>query len=187
MFSNNKKGPQNTSVAQVYGRNNTHPIDKTHNSPTNTGSFLSVFAGFCRAALKKPSRFRVVVLAAGIAFATPAYASDATHLVTAEAKRQGVPVAFALKMARIESGVRCHNHNKKSSASGPLQVLRGTARGLGYRGDIRRASCATQTHYGMKHLAMCYRGAKGNQALAKRCHQVGISVLYGKKSKKGRR
>lgn len=118
---------------------------------------------------------------------TQAYATDATHLVTAEARKQGVPVAFALKMARIESGVRCHNHNKKSSASGPLQVLRGTARGLGYRGDIRRASCATQTHYGMKHLAMCYRGAKGNQALARRCHQVGISVLYGKKSKKRRR
>ena len=52
---------------------------------------------------------------------------------------------------------------------------------MGYRGDIRRASCATQTHYGMKHLAMCYRGAHGNQALAKRCHQQGVSALYRKK------
>ena len=123
-------------------------------------------------------------IAAFLALPIDAMAGDATGLVTAEARRQGVPVAFALKIARIESGIRCHNHNKKSSASGPLQVLRGTARAMGYRGDIRRASCATQTHYGMKHLAMCYRGAKGNQALAKRCHQVGISVLYGKKKRR---
>ena len=113
-----------------------------------------------------------------------AHAYDAAGYVTAEARRQGVPVGFALKMARIESGVKCHNHNKRSSASGPLQVLRGTARSLGYRGDIRRASCATQTHYGMKHLAMCYRGARGNQALAKKCHQVGVSVLYKKRKRK---
>lgn len=123
-------------------------------------------------------------IAGFLALPIDAIAGDATGLVTAEARRQGVPVAFALKMARIESGIHCNNHNKKSSATGPLQVLRGTARAMGYRGDIRRASCATQTHYGMKHLAMCYRGARGNQALAKRCHQVGISVLYGKKKRR---
>ena len=125
-----------------------------------------------------------VLIAAMTAGSVCAHAFDATGLVTAEARKQGVPVAFALRMAKIESGIRCHNHNKRSSASGPLQVLRGTARAMGYRGDIRRASCATQTHYGMKHLAMCYRGARGNQALAKRCHQVGISVLYGKKKRR---
>ena len=114
----------------------------------------------------------------------PAYAYDATGYVTAEARKQGVPVSFALKMARIESGVQCNNHNKKSSASGPLQILRGSARALGYKGDIRRASCGTQTHYGMKHLAMCYRAAKGNQALAKRCHQQGISAIYKKRKKR---
>lgn len=125
-------------------------------------------------------------IAGFLALPIDAMAGDATGLVTAEARKQGVPVAFALRMAKIESGIRCHNHNKKSSASGPLQVLRGTARAMGYQGDIRRASCATQTHYGMKHLAMCYRGARGNQALAKRCHQVGVSALYGKKHKKRR-
>jgi hypothetical protein len=126
----------------------------------------------------------LVLIAAMTAGSVLAHASDATRLVTSEARRQGVPVGFALKMAKIESGVRCHNHNKRSSASGPLQVLRGTARAMGYRGDIRRASCVTQTHYGMKHLAMCWRGARGNAALAKRCHQVGVSVLYGKKKRR---
>ena len=113
--------------------------------------------------------------------AASASAADATGLVRAEALRQGVPVSFALRMARLESGVRCHNHNRRSSASGPLQILRGSARALGYRGNIRHASCATQTHYGMKHLAMCYRAANGNQALAKKCHQRGISAIYKKR------
>lgn len=113
--------------------------------------------------------------------AASASAADATGLVRAEALRQGVPVSFALRMAHVESGVRCHNHNRRSTASGPLQILRGSARALGYRGNIRRASCATQTHYGMKHLAMCYRAAKGNQALAKKCHQQGISAVYKKR------
>ena len=113
--------------------------------------------------------------------AASASAADATGLVRAEALRQGVPVSFALRMAHVESGVRCHNHNRRSTASGPLQILRGSARALGYRGNIRQASCATQTHYGMKHLAMCYRAAKGNQALAKRCHQRGISAIYKKR------
>lgn len=129
--------------------------------------------------------FSAVVL--GFVTCSRAFAADATHIVKMEARKQGVPVTFALKMARIESGVRCGQRNPRSTASGPLQVLKGTARAMGYRGDIRRASCATQAHYGMKHLAMCYRGARGNQALAKRCHQVGVSVLYGKKFKKRRR
>jgi len=63
-------------------------------------------------------------------------------------------------------------------------VIRGTARAMGYKGDIRKASCATQTEYGMKALAMCWRAAKGSAALAKRCHQVGISAVYGKRKKR---
>lgn len=126
-----------------------------------------VFTGFC----------------AFLLFFTPSNAADATGYVTSAAKQHGVPVHFALKMARIESGVRCGQRNPKSTASGPLQVLKGTARAMGYKGDIRRASCVTQTHYGMKHLAMCWHGARGNAALAKRCHQVGVSVLYRKKGR----
>jgi soluble lytic murein transglycosylase-like protein len=128
---------------------------------------------------------RVLLGAIGVILAsTVAHAGDATSLVAAEARKQGVPVKFALYMAKIESGVQCGNHNRRSSATGPLQVLRGTARALGYRGDIRKASCAVQTHYGMKHLAMCYRAARGNQALAKRCHQQGISAIYKRKKRR---
>lgn len=112
---------------------------------------------------------------------TPAHASDASDYVRASARAHGVPVAFALRIAKAESGIQCGRRNPRSTASGPLQVLKGTARSLGYRGDIRRASCMTQTNYGMKHLALCWRGARGNASLAKLCHQRGVSVLYRKK------
>ena len=119
----------------------------------------------------------MMIAAALVALPIEAMASDATALVRAEAKRHGVPVAFALRVARAESGVQCGRRNPKSTASGPLQVLKGTARGLGYRGDIRRASCAVQTRYGMKHLAMCWLGAKGNARRAAACHYQGVSAL----------
>lgn len=155
----------------------------------NTGMMLvSGVAAVLRRKRRLRNTQRVLTLTLALAvvpnLAVSAFAADATALVSFEAKRQGVPVGFALKMARVESGVRCHNHNKRSTASGPLQILRGSARAMGYRGNIRKASCATQTHYGMKHLAMCYRAAKGNQALAKRCHQRGISAIYKKRKTK---
>jgi soluble lytic murein transglycosylase-like protein len=107
----------------------------------------------------------------------PATASDATALVTAAAKRHRVPVDLALRVGRAESGLQCHRHNK-SGASGPLQIMPSTARAMGYRGpSIRRASCAVQTEWGMRHLAMCYRGAKGDRRIAAACHYQGVSAL----------
>ena len=152
----------------VVGPPEGEPTIENNNLAARTGWLSSIVLVALLATAPEPS-------------ALPAAASDATHLVTSEARRQGVPVGFALKMAKIESGLRCHNHSRRSSASGPLQVLRGTARSLGYRGDIRRASCAMQTHYGMRHLAMCWRAAKGRPTLARRCHQQGISAVYGRR------
>lgn len=123
-----------------------------------------------------------IVGGALVCLSTSAAASDATSMVTSEARRQGVPVDFALRIARIESGVRCNNNSRSSSASGPLQITAPTARSLGFSGNIRKASCGTQVRYGMMHLAACYRGARGNRSVAHRCHQVGLSVVQ-----KGRR
>ena len=106
-----------------------------------------------------------------------AAASDATSLVVAAAKRHRVPVDLALRVGRAESGLQCHRHNK-SGASGPLQIMPSTARAMGYGGpSIRRASCAVQTEWGMRHLAMCYRGAKGDRRVAAACHYQGVSAL----------
>lgn len=129
---------------------------------------------------KERTMKHVAALAAGVLiFSQPGYAYDATKIVVASAHTHKVPVGFALRMAKAESGVKCHNNNRRSTASGPLQILAGSARALGYKGNIRKASCSTQTEYGMRHLAMCYKLARGNESLAKRCHQQGVSAIYG--------
>lgn len=104
--------------------------------------------------------------------------ADAKPLVVSSAKRHGVPVEFALRVAKVESGVKCGRVGR-AGERGPLQILPSTARGLGYK-NIRAASCATQTDAGMKHLAICWRKTKSKWRAAA-CHNQGISVAYGRK------
>jgi len=123
---------------------------------------------------------RVIIAVMALAIATSAaQAKDATGIVKQMASRHGVPQSFALRVARVESGVKCGRVGA-AGERGPLQVLPRTAAGLGYK-NIRKASCATQTSAGMKHLAICYRGARGNQFRAAACHNGGFGVLRWKR------
>lgn len=123
---------------------------------------------------------RVIVAVMALAIATSAaQAKDATVIVKQMASKHGVPQSFALRVARVESGVKCGRVGR-AGERGPLQVLPRTAAGLGYK-NIRKASCATQTSAGMKHLAICWRGAKGNQFRAAACHNGGFGVLKWKR------
>jgi soluble lytic murein transglycosylase-like protein len=123
---------------------------------------------------------RVIIAVMALAIATSAaQAADATGIVKQMASRHGVPQSFALRVARVESGVKCGRVGA-AGERGPLQVLPRTAAGLGYK-NIRKASCATQTSAGMKHLAICYRGARGNQFRAAACHNGGFGVLKWKR------
>ena len=123
---------------------------------------------------------KVIIAVMALAIATSAaQAADATGIVKQMASRHGVPQSFALRVARVESGVKCGRVGA-AGERGPLQVLPRTAAGLGYK-NIRKASCATQTSAGMKHLAICWRGAKGNQFRAAACHNGGFGVLKWKR------
>jgi soluble lytic murein transglycosylase-like protein len=113
------------------------------------------------------------------ALPTPAHATDATGLVKQMAARHGVPQSFALRVAKVESGVKCGRVGA-AGERGPLQILPRSARGLGYR-NIAKAGCAAQTSAGMKHLAMCWRKARGNQFRAAACHNGGPGVLQWKR------
>lgn len=110
---------------------------------------------------------------------SPATASDATGLVVQAARKHGVPIGFALRVARVESGIKCGRVGK-AGERGPLQILPRSAKGLGYR-NIARAGCAAQTSAGMKHLAACYRKAGGNLYRAAACHNGGPGVLRWKR------
>jgi soluble lytic murein transglycosylase-like protein len=123
---------------------------------------------------------RVIIAVMALAITTSAaQAADATVIVKQMASKHGVPQSFALRVARVESGVKCGRVGA-AGERGPLQVLPRTAAGLGYK-NIRKASCATQTSAGMKHLAICWRGAKGNQFRAAACHNGGFGVLKWKR------
>lgn len=119
---------------------------------------------------------RLFIAAAIVVTSTVTVFADARPLVISSAKRHGVPVEFALRVAKIESGIQCGRIGS-SGERGPLQVLPATARSLGYK-NIRAASCATQTDAGMKHLAICWHKTK-NKWRAAACHNQGISVAYG--------
>jgi len=123
---------------------------------------------------------RVIIAVMALAITTSAaQAKDATVIVKQMAHKHGVPQSFALRVARVESGVKCGRVGA-AGERGPLQVLPRTAAGLGYK-NIRSASCATQTSAGMKYLAICYRGARGNQFRAAACHNGGFGVLKWKR------
>lgn len=107
-------------------------------------------------------------------------ASSSQKLIAAEARRQGVPEGFALRIAKIESGQRCDAvgpRTRSGRAQGPLQIMPGSARALGHSGGPLN-NCGAGLHYGMKHLAMCYRLAGGNQPLAARCHLAGPGGMH---------
>ena len=120
-----------------------------------------------------------------IAMTTSVLASDATRLVEASARKHGLPVEFALQVAKKETGVQCGKVGS-SGERGPLQILPSTARQLGYK-NIRKASCAEQTDAGMAHLAECYRGVGGNRWYAAACHNQGFSAISGKVRKRAKR
>ena len=112
----------------------------------------------------------LLVLASGAASASP------RDLIAAEAERQGVPVTLALAVAWKESRHQCGavgRPTRGGRAQGPLQIMPGSARGLGHRGGPL-ANCADGLRFGMMHLARCYRLASGHHQRAWRCHETGF-------------
>lgn len=109
------------------------------------------------------------------------YSNDATNIVRMAAVRHHVPVDFALRVARHETGGKGGRCGLRGAAGevGPLQILPSTARAMGYRGVVG-ATCEAQTDAGMAHLAYCYRKT-ATQWLAAACHNQGVSVAYGRK------
>ena len=109
----------------------------------------------------------------------PRVKGAAPQLIAAEARRQNVPASLALRVAWVESRHRCNAVGPRTRigrGQGPLQIMPRSAAGLGHRGGPLN-NCGAGLHYGMKHLAMCYRLAGGNHALAARCHVAGPGGL----------
>ncbi len=73
-------------------------------------------------------------------------------MVTAEARRAGVPVAIAHAVVQVESGYRPHVRGA-AGEWGLGQIKCQTARGVGFSGDCRRlADPRTNLRYSMRYL-----------------------------------
>lgn len=95
-------------------------------------------------------------------------------MIKAVAPAQGVPVWFALRIAKVES-----NYNPKArGAAGELglyQLKCATARGLGFHGPCTTLlNPAVNIHYGLKHLALAIKRSDGNLRLAASKHNGGL-------------
>ena len=71
--------------------------------------------------------------------------------MTAAALRHNVPVGLAHGIVKIESGYNCHAHSR-SGATGIMQTLRSTARGVGVGGNL--TDCAQGLEAGMRYLQL---------------------------------
>lgn len=103
--------------------------------------------------------------------------SAVSRAVEAEARRQGVPVHLAHAVAHVESRHRCGAvgpRTRHGRAHGPLQIMPGSARALGFTGDARDlATCEAGLRYGMRHLAVCWERSGRSYAGAATCHVQG--------------
>lgn len=83
------------------------------------------------------------------AAALPA-ATEVHKLVTKYAQKHGINPALAHAIVKVESGYNCNAKNPTSSATGIMQTLVPTARGVGVTGNLR--DCSTGLEAGMRYL-----------------------------------
>jgi soluble lytic murein transglycosylase-like protein len=119
-----------------------------------------------------------IVISGFVAMAEPAFAAQkggsVQSMIKAQAPKHGVPVWFALRIAKIESNF---NPRARGAAGeyGVFQLKCQTARGLGFRGNCGQlANASTNIHYGLKHLSIAVRSSKGNLKLAASKHNGGL-------------
>ena len=113
-------------------------------------------------------KIRVVACTAMVAalpfLAAPLTASANPNLDALIAKHSAaynVPESLVRRVIKRESGGRPHVISKGNY--GLMQIRIGTARGMGYRGDVRGLLDAdTNMTYAVKYLANAYRVAGGN-------------------------
>lgn len=131
----------------------------------------------------KIATLTLAALAALIAVGCQTSRAGSPDMFAAAARKQGVPVALAHAVIRVESGGRCNAVGPATRAGrgmGPLQILPSSARGLGYRGPVSAlATCGAGLTYGMKHLAMCWH-MTGNVQQAARCHVGGPGAIHNR-------
>lgn len=106
------------------------------------------------------------------ALAVPAGATGIRALIAKHAAEQGVPVALADAVIRVES--RYNPRARNGIYVGLSQISPRTARGIGYNGSVQGLfDPDTNLRYGLKYLAQAYRLAGGDTCGAVMRYQSG--------------
>jgi transglycosylase-like protein with SLT domain len=96
------------------------------------------------------------------------------EMIARHAAENGVPVALAETVIRRESRFQPNVRNR-SGATGLMQIMPRTARGMGFSGSASGLlEPETNLHYGMKYLAMAYRASGGDTRRAMRAYGTGV-------------
>lgn len=107
-------------------------------------------------------------------------AQNVETLITKEAKRQNVPVEFALAIARQETNMKCAAIGKNGER-GVLQIKPSTAADYGFKGlPSKLNDCQTGIKYGMMYLRAALDRADNDLYVAALMYNGG---LYTKKKK----
>ncbi|MDB5644264.1 MAG: lytic transglycosylase protein, partial [Hyphomicrobiales bacterium] len=104
------------------------------------------------------------------------------NLVTNMAEAHGVDPALAHAVVKIESGYNCAARNPRSSAAGAMQVLKGTARGVGVQGNLH--DCRTGLEAGLRYLKKMVTLSGGSACAAASAYNRGTvagCTAYGRK------
>lgn len=89
-------------------------------------------------------------------------ATSLAELVDREARANGIPIALARAVVRIESNWKPQTTGRAGEV-GLMQIKHQTARGMGYRGSRAKLyEPATNIRWGMRYLAGAYRLAGGD-------------------------
>jgi soluble lytic murein transglycosylase-like protein len=99
---------------------------------------------------------------------------SASGEAASQALRLGVPVRLALAVCQVESGCR-HGLTGAAGEKGAFQIKPATARMLGYSGPASALSGSTGLYWGMRHLALAWRGCGTFAGAAKR-HNAGLGA-----------
>ncbi len=76
--------------------------------------------------------------------------TEVHKLVTKYAQKHGIDPALAHAIVKVESNYNCNAKNPRSTATGLMQTLVPTARGVGVTGNLR--DCGTSLEAGMRYL-----------------------------------
>lgn len=108
------------------------------------------------------------------AHVSPASTDRVVGLIKGLAPKYGVPVWFALRIAKVESG---YNPNTRGAAGeyGVYQMKCATAKGIGFSGNCSQLlNASTNVEYGLKHLQMAMKLSNGNLKMAASKHNGGL-------------